>query len=219
MRSVWPASPERRGYRCPPPEKRNGAFACSSSGLLKKAGSSASRGEKIAPKPDKVAVCLATRLHNFPNRESFLRGRHFFLVTPRAALPCASAAVRRAAAASEMDLILIAISRLVHAPLIDCGCRQNFLHPSQAGCATNARWRAAPQSPQERNVAIVMNDAARQRLVRKFVAGRPAPIAQRRANACASFGRQHMPVRYDWLTRLRTARSGWTWHPLLALRG
>jgi hypothetical protein len=64
-----------------------------------------------------------------------------------------------------------------------------------------------------------MNDAARQRLVRKFVAGRPAPIAQRRANACASFGRQHMPVRYDWLTRLRTARSGWTWHPLLALRG
>jgi hypothetical protein len=60
-----------------------------------------------------------------------------------------------------MDLILIAISRLVHAPLIDCGCRQTFLHPSQVGCATNAHQRAAPQSLQERNVAIVMNDAAR----------------------------------------------------------
>ena len=73
--------------------------------------------------------------------------------------------------------------------------------------------------PPERNVAIVMNDAAQQRRVRKFVAGRPTPIAQRRANACASFGQQHMPARYDWLTRLRTARSGWTWHPLLALHG
>jgi hypothetical protein len=135
-----------------------------------------------------------------------------------AALPCASAAVRRAAATSEMDLIFIAVSHLVHAPLIDCGCRQTFLHPSQAGCATNARWRAAPQSPQERYVAIVMSDAARRRRVRKFVAGRPAPIAQRRANACASFGRQHMPARYDSLTRLRTARSDWSWHPLLALR-
>jgi len=91
-----------------------------------------------------------------------------------------------------MDLIFIAVSHLVHAPLIDCGCRQTFLHPSQAGYATNARQRAAPQSLQERNVAIVMNDAARQRRVRKFVAGRSASVAQRRANACASFGRQHM---------------------------
>jgi hypothetical protein len=85
-----------------------------------------------------------------------------------------------------MDLIFIVVSHLVHAPLIECGCRQTFLHPSQAGCATNARQRAAPQSLQERNVAIVMNDAARQRRVRKFVAGRPAPIAQRRANARAA---------------------------------
>jgi hypothetical protein len=68
-------------------------------------------GEKIAQKPDKVAVCLATQLHNFPNRESFLRGRHFFLVMPGAALPCASAAGRRAAATSEMDLIFIAGAR------------------------------------------------------------------------------------------------------------
>jgi hypothetical protein len=87
---------ESREPRPPsPPEKRNGAFACSSSGLLKRQLQRLS-GEKIAPKPDKVAVCLATRLHNFPNRESFLRGRHFFLVMPGAALPRASAAVRRA---------------------------------------------------------------------------------------------------------------------------
>jgi hypothetical protein len=73
-----------------------------------------------------------------------------------------------------MDLIFIPVSHLVHTPLIDCGCRHTFLHPSQAGCATNARQRAAPQSPQERYVAIVMSDAARRRRrVRKFVAGRP----------------------------------------------
>jgi hypothetical protein len=80
-----------------------------------------------------------------------------------------------------MDLIFIPVSHLVHTPLIDCGCRHTFLHPSQAGCATNARQRAAPQSPQERYVAIVMSDAARRRRVRKFVAGRSAPIAQARA--------------------------------------
>jgi hypothetical protein len=103
---------ESRGPRppSPPREKRNGAFAsplrCCQKGRLQRLS-----GEKIAPKPDKVAVCLATRLHNFPNRESFLRGRHFFLVTPGAALPCASAAVRRAAAASEMDLFLITVSQ------------------------------------------------------------------------------------------------------------
>ncbi|MGY2905163.1 hypothetical protein ACVWVY_004184 [Bradyrhizobium sp. URHC0002] len=33
-------------------------------------------GGKIAPKPDKVAACLATRVHNFPGRESFLPERH-----------------------------------------------------------------------------------------------------------------------------------------------
>ena len=34
-------------------------------------------GGKDAPKPDKVIACLATPLHNFPGRESFLPGRHF----------------------------------------------------------------------------------------------------------------------------------------------
>jgi hypothetical protein len=32
-------------------------------------------------------------LHNFPDQESFLPERHFFMVPPGAALPCASAAV------------------------------------------------------------------------------------------------------------------------------
>ena len=40
----------------------------------KKTGSSALWG-KIAPKPDKVAACVATRVHNFRGRESFLPGR------------------------------------------------------------------------------------------------------------------------------------------------
>jgi hypothetical protein len=43
-----------------------------------------------------------------------------------------------------MDLIFIVVSRLVHAPLIDCGCRHKFLHPSQAGCATNVRCAPCP---------------------------------------------------------------------------
>src|SRR5437868_14423834 len=37
----------------------------------KKAGSSASRGED-APKPERLSRVLATRLHNFPDRELFL---------------------------------------------------------------------------------------------------------------------------------------------------
>ena len=39
----------------------------------KKAGSSASRGED-APKPERLSRVLATRLHNFPDREWFLPG-------------------------------------------------------------------------------------------------------------------------------------------------
>src|SRR5437879_5970003 len=47
----------------------------------KKAGSNASRGED-APKPERLSRVLATRLHNFPDREWFLPGRHFFMVPP-----------------------------------------------------------------------------------------------------------------------------------------
>ena len=43
-----------------------------------------------------------------------------------------------------MDFIFLVVSRLVQAPLIDCGCLHTFLYPSQAGCATNTRKRAAP---------------------------------------------------------------------------
>jgi hypothetical protein len=46
--------------------------------VAKKAGSSALLGGKIAPKPDKVIACLATRLHNFPGQESFLPEHHYF---------------------------------------------------------------------------------------------------------------------------------------------
>jgi hypothetical protein len=49
-----------------------------------------------------------------------------------------------------------------------------------------------------------MDDAWSQCRVRKFVAGRSAPIAQRRANACASFARQHVPR----LTRLVNEVAG-----------
>src|SRR5438105_14575508 len=47
----------------------------------KKAGSSASRGED-APKPERLSRVLVTRLHNFPDREWFLPGGHFFMVPP-----------------------------------------------------------------------------------------------------------------------------------------
>jgi len=138
-----------------------------------------------------------------------------------------SAAGERAAA-SEMDFIFLVVSRLAQAPLIDCGCPHAFLYPASRVRHERTQARRA-QSLQERHVAIATDDAAQQRRVRKFVAGRSAPSAQRcsnerrsnerRSNAFASFGRQHMPARYDWLTGLRTARSGWTWHALLALRG
>ena len=35
-------------------------------------------------------------------------------------------------------------------------------------------------------------------------------------NGTQSAFAQHMPARYDWLTRLPAARSGWSWHPLLS---
>jgi hypothetical protein len=57
-------------------------------------------------------------------------------------------------------------------------------------------------------VAIAMNDAAQRRPVCKFVARRSAPIAQRRANASASFGRQPHAHRHDWLTRLPRGKIG-----------
>src|SRR2546430_17206197 len=65
--SRWVPTPRerwRRYFRSPPPSS------------LKRAGSSASRGED-APKPDEVTACLATRLHNFPGPK-----RHFFIVPP-----------------------------------------------------------------------------------------------------------------------------------------
>src|SRR5437660_10860533 len=52
----------------------------------KKAGSSASRGED-APKTERLSRVLATRLHNFPDRELFLPGRHFFMVPPGEVAP------------------------------------------------------------------------------------------------------------------------------------
>ena len=48
--------------------------------------------------------------------------------------------MRRAAAASEMDLIFIAVSHLVHAPLIDCGCRQTI----PASLASRVRHERTP---------------------------------------------------------------------------
>jgi hypothetical protein len=121
------------------------------------------------------------------------------------------------AAASEMDFIFLVVSRLAQAPLIDCGCPHAFLYPASRGHHERTQARCA-QSLQERHVAIATDDAAQQRPVCKFVAGRCAPSVQRRSNAFASFGRQHMPARYDWLTRLQAGRSGWFWHPLFALR-
>jgi len=126
------------------------------------------------------------------------------------------------AAASEMDFIFLVVSRLAQAPLIDCGCPHAFLYPASRVRHERTQARRV-QSLQGRHVAIATDDAAQQHRVRKFVAGRSAPSAQRCSNercsnAFASFGRQHMPARYDWLTRLRAARSGRSWHPLLALR-
>jgi hypothetical protein len=69
-----------------------------------------------------------------------------------------------------------------------------------------ARQIVSPQTKlhfDEERVAIVTDDAAQRRRLCKFVAGGPAPIAQRRASAFASFGRQHRFARYDWLTKLR----------------
>jgi hypothetical protein len=80
MRSAQRASIGRRGHRCRR-ERSETALSRLLTKVAKKAGSSASRG-KIAPKPDKVTACLATRLHNFPDRESFLPGRHFSTVPP-----------------------------------------------------------------------------------------------------------------------------------------
>jgi hypothetical protein len=68
----------RRGTRrqLSPRRSETGAFASQKDRLQRLSGG------KIAPKPDKVTVFLATQLHNFPDRESFLPGRRFFMVPP-----------------------------------------------------------------------------------------------------------------------------------------
>ena len=50
--------------------------------VAKKAGSSASWGERLRRSLTRFTSCLVTRLHNFPAKESFLPGRHFFMVSP-----------------------------------------------------------------------------------------------------------------------------------------
>ena len=100
-------------------------------------------GGKIAPKPDKVTVCLATPLHNFPARESFLLGRHFFMVPPGAALPCASAAVRRAkwissSASSCWILHFPGIHRVSDAIMTQRSCCDLACQP---GCPYLVKWR------------------------------------------------------------------------------
>jgi hypothetical protein len=127
-------APARSKWRC----------RVSSPRSLKKGRLQRPLGGKIAPKPDKVTVCLATPLHNFPDRESFLPGRHFFMVPPGATLPCASAAVPASSCCERNGFHLPGRFPSGTGPLIDCGCLHAFLYPSQAGCATNVRKRAAP---------------------------------------------------------------------------
>jgi hypothetical protein len=175
-------------------------------------------GGKIAPKPDKVTVCLATPLHNFPDRESFLPERHFFMVPPRAASRCASAALLASGCCERNGFHLPGRFPSGTGPtkLIAAACMRSCV-PRKPGAPRTHASVARPIAAR-RHIAIVTDDAAQQRPVCKFVAGRSAPSVQRRSNAFASFGQHHMPAPYDWLTRLRAARTGWSWHPLLALR-
>ena len=122
MRSARRASLQGRGYRRR--RERSGTNCVSSPRSLK--GRLQRLWGKIAPKPDKVTACLATRLHNFPGRESFLPGRHFFMVS-----------------AGEVASPFLSTAPAVPAPYVLASfgdawnCRSSW-------CATNASKRAAP---------------------------------------------------------------------------
>ena len=80
--------------------KAPATLSCLLAKVAKKGQAPAYLGGKIAPKPDKVTACLATRLHNYPDRESFLPERHFFmaLLFPHSSQGgCATNARKRAA--------------------------------------------------------------------------------------------------------------------------
>jgi hypothetical protein len=166
--------------------------------FAKKPGSSASRGED-APKPDKVTACLATRLHNFPGQNSFLPKCHFFIVPPgEVASPFLSVRGARGSHA------LLACS-----PKVRRECTQTC----RAQCL------------QERHVVIVTDDVASTAasgvpVCRGAVFPECATARKQAAFKCLRhhFGRQPCITRYDWLTKLRTAGSGRSWHPLLAPR-
>src|SRR5437868_13224459 len=110
----------------------------------KKAGSSASRGED-APKPERLSRVLATRLHNFPDREWFLPGRHFFMAPPgRVASPFfvhgarSSRALRliNEAAGGKIGLVLASVIGVTQANLIPAlPCFRLTIIPRAGACS------------------------------------------------------------------------------------
>ena len=148
--------------------------------FAKKAGSSASRGED-APKPDKVTACLATRLHNFPGLNSFLPKRHLFIVPPgEVASPLffVGGAGGSHAFAGVLSEGAPRMHTSVPRPVLAIAA-DDVASTSGLWCAGLSRGAVFPEC------ATARKQAAFKRLAFRSAA---------------------MFTRYDWLTKLRTAR-------------
>jgi len=163
-------------------------------------------GERFAPKPDQVTACLATRLHNFPDLESFLRGRPFFMVPPgEVASPFLSTAP-----AVPAPCVLASFGEDPERPVVG----RAVLHRGSAGgCAV---------------VHIVAGSRLRSRAAGLRIAARRVTLRERSgAGECLgccerngfssswSFPSAH-PIRL--VNEAAGGGIGWSWHSLFAPR-
>ena len=144
----------------------------------------------MAPKPDKVTACLATRLHNYPDRESFLPGRHFFMAPPfriprKAGAPRTHANVPRPSLQERHAAIVTdeAVGAAASAVQV---CRRTVFPERPSGAQT--------PSPGLRFKTWVQD-----------LGSRLGPGLEFRT--WSRLSRLRMPARCDWLMKLRAARS------------
>ena len=148
-------------------------------------------GGGLAPKPERVTACLATRLHNFPDQESFLPGRPFFMF------------------AETSHLLIGAVCDYAPAVLVAPVRHER----TQAG-------RAQSLKDMKRIVTDDAMGAARRvgRFVAgRYSLSAQRRANKRRSNAAVRtlVGCHARPIR--WL-RAASGRIEWSWHPLFAPR-
>ena len=149
-------------------------------------------GGKIAPKPDKVISCLTTRLHNFPARESFLPGRHYFMVS-----------------AEEVASPFLSTAPAVPAPyvLASFGDAWNWRSPWVRTHASVPLQSAQERHDANRHGRCGGVLASCVQVCRRAVFPECATARKRTALNASGLRSAAMPRPIRWLTKLRAARS------------